>query len=174
MDFTHILDELDNASLFELYRLKIAIQQKLDDPESIDKIKQKLKKGSQISWFDSAENREVQATLLEFKRTNVLVESHHDQKKWNIPCYCINLENVNTEIQQNTAKQGLSRNQLKVGDMVGFYDRDNQQRYAKVTKLNPKTVGLLVDDGHKWRVAYKWLFSVIDGEQGRGNEYFLE
>ena len=174
MDYTTIVNELKNASLFDLYRLRIAIDQQLDNPEKIKEIKRHLKIGDQISYFDSKENRQIEATLLEFKRSNVLVRNRHDQVRWTIPFYFINLDHVDTDIHSNSQQQGLEKSQLKVGDTVGFRDRDNQERYGRIVKLNPKTASLLVDERYKWRVAYQLLFSIIDGQFGTANEYFLK
>jgi len=38
-----------------------------------------------------------------------------------------------------------------VGDYVGFIDNEGQQVFGQVTKLNPKTAGVLVGKV-KWRV----------------------
>ncbi|MEM7793548.1 MAG: hypothetical protein AAF579_03730 [Cyanobacteria bacterium P01_C01_bin.118] len=58
-------------------------------------------------------------------------------------------------------KEGLGRNEVAVGDHVGFFDRDGNERYGNVIRLNQKTVTLDCNN-QKWRVAYSFLFKVID------------
>ena len=45
--------------------------------------------------------------------------------------------------------------------MVGFVDRDQQQRTGKIIRLNDKTVTLQCGQG-QWRVAYSFLHRVVD------------
>ena len=60
-------------------------------------------------------------------------------------------------------RKGWDATRVAVGDTVGFFDRDGNERYGKVTRLNQKTVTLDCDNG-KWRVPYKFLFKVLDLE----------
>ena len=75
----------------------------------------------------------------------------------------VNLENVETDIQINAKSKGVERSQLKVGDLVGFVDKQNQEKYGYITGLNQKTVSILVNDREHWRVAYSFLFPIIEG-----------
>ncbi len=54
---------------------------------------------------------------------------------------------------------------LKVGDHVGFKNKEGQDLYGKVIRLNPKTATIEVGPKHEWRVAYSYLFPVLDGER---------
>nr|MBS0021078.1 hypothetical protein [Gammaproteobacteria bacterium] len=87
MNYSKILDELSNASLFDLYRLEQAISRSLEDPVRIKKIKDSLKVGQPIEYFDAEENRLVEASIIELKKTRALVKNRHDGKLWNIPFY---------------------------------------------------------------------------------------
>jgi len=49
VNYSKILEELNNASLFELYRLEQAIRRNLEDPVRIRKIKDLLKVGRKYS-----------------------------------------------------------------------------------------------------------------------------
>lgn len=53
MNYSKILEELNHASLFELYRLEQAISRSLEDPVRIEKIKDSLKVGQNIEYFDA-------------------------------------------------------------------------------------------------------------------------
>ena len=85
MNYSQILDQLNNASLFELYRLNQAIQHRLEDPVKIKKIKNSLKIGQDIEYFDAEENRLIEASIIELNRTRLLVKNWHDGKRWNVP-----------------------------------------------------------------------------------------
>ena len=92
MNYSQILEALNNASLFELYRLQQAIRRSLEDPARIRQIKDSLSVGQDIEYFEAEENRLIEASIVELKRTNALVKNRHDGKLWNIPFYFINLD----------------------------------------------------------------------------------
>lgn len=48
-----------------------------------------------------------------------------------------------------------------MGDVVGFLDRQHQQRTGKVVRLNDKTVTLQCDRA-QWRVGYSHLHRVFE------------
>jgi len=164
MNYAKILEELNNASLFELYRLEQAIRRSLEDPVRIRKIKDALKVGQDIEYFDAEENRLVEASIIELKRTRVLVRNRHDGAFWNIPFYHINLDHGDVSISASTGR--LDRNSLKVGDKVSFKDRKGNELFGEVIKLNQKTAGVLVGTT-QWKVSYRLLSSIIEGELGR-------
>jgi len=163
MNYSKILEELNNASLFELYRLEQAIRRSLEDPVSITKIKDSLKVGQDIEYFEADENRLIEARIVELKRTRVLVKNRHDGKLWTIPFYFINLDEADVAISSPTGK--LDRNSLKIGDKVAFKDRKGNELFGEVIKLNPKTAGVLVGTT-QWKVGYRLLSSIIEGELG--------
>ncbi|MCP4406763.1 MAG: hypothetical protein GY807_03215 [Gammaproteobacteria bacterium] len=160
MDYSKILEALNEASLFDLYRLQAAINQQLEAPDRLRAVKKHLKPDQTITYFDSGLNRLVEAVVIKVRRTRLLVENKHDGRRWNIPFYFVNLDNVDTDL--HSSGEGITKEQLKVGDRVGFNDRQNQERYGVVTRINPKTATLMVDKNTKWRVAYQFLFPVID------------
>lgn len=98
MDYSKIMNELDEASLFDLYRLRAAINKELDNPERIGKIRRLIKVGETVRYFVDEENRLIEAEVLEIKRTRVLVRNKHDLKRWDIPFFMINLEGVPVDI----------------------------------------------------------------------------
>ena len=69
------------------------------------------------------------------------------------------------DLRANTLKRGqvleMRRNEVALGDVVGFVDRDQQQRTGKIIRLNDKTVTLQCDHT-QWRVAYSFLHRVVD------------
>ncbi len=79
---------------------------------------------------------------------------------WTIPYFYININNIDTDIYKSGQEYGLDKNEVKVGDNVGFVDKNNVERYGEIVRLNQKTVTLNCD-GDKWRVSYKFLFKII-------------
>jgi len=163
MDYSKIIKELKQASLFDLYRLNVAIDHQLEDPQRLEEIRRNLRPGQIISYFDRTENRLVEAEVLKLKRKRLLVRNSHDKKLWNIPFYWVNLDQVDTDIALSP-KRGIEKSHLKVGDMVGFQDKYNKDVYGKVIRLNQKTATIITNDNTKWRVSYGFLYFVIDGE----------
>ncbi len=162
MDYTAIITELNKASLFDLYRLNVAIHQQLNDPIRLSLIKNHLKVGQLISYFDLTENRLIKATIIQLKTTKVLIENQHDGGQWNITYYSINIDNLDIDINLK-AKQKTNKNHIKVGDHVCFKDKQGNELFGEVIKLNPKTAGVLVGNT-QWRVAYSLLSPTISIE----------
>ena len=163
MDYSQILHELRAASLFDLYRLRVAIDQQLDNPDRLQEVKRRLRPGKEITYFDEVENRLVEATVISLHRARLLVENKHDRKRWSIRFCTVNSDDVETDIHTLSGHKNVDRSQLRVGDHVGFYNRQNQELYGEIIRLNNKTATILVNDGSRWRVAYQFLFKVIEG-----------
>jgi hypothetical protein len=51
--------------------------------------------------------------------------------------------------------------------VVGFVDRNQQQRSGRIVRLNDKTVTLLCNQQH-WRVAYGLLHRVVESSANNG------
>lgn len=166
MDFSKIVEELKQASLFDLYRLRVAINHQLENPQRIEDIKSNLNPGQTVSYFDEVGNRLVEAKIIRLKRTRLLVENIHDKQRWDIPFCGVNLDRVDTDITYSSRK-GIVKSQLKVGDTVGFHDKHNNDVYGEVIRLNQKTATIVTNTNTKWRVAYELLYVVIDGELGK-------
>jgi hypothetical protein len=109
--------------------------------------------------------RDVNPLLLELRRTRLLVENLGDGKPWLIPFYAVNLDEVETDLRAAPWHNALDRSSLKVGDQIGFRDRQNQDKDGQVIALNQKTATILTSDHQKWRMAYQFLFPVIDNNE---------
>jgi len=171
MDYSKIIENLKQASLFDLYRLSVAINQQLENPQRVDEIKRRLHPSQIIHYFDQVENRLIEAKVIRLKRTQLLVENVHNQKQWIIPVYWVNLDQENTDIIVS-AKKGLDKSQLKVGEVVGFLDKENNDVYGEIVRLNQKTATIRTNVNTEWRVGYKWLYLIVDGELK--NPYLIE
>lgn len=171
MDYSKIMSELDDASLFDLYRLSAAISKELDNPSRIEKVKGVIKEGDIISYFEDTANRLIQAEVIDIKRTRVLVRNLHDLKKWNIPFFMINVEDVATDITYPTTPRGMNRNEIRIGDIVGFKNKSNKNVRGEVMRINPKTVSIFVEPNQKWRVSYSMLYPIVDGEKAHEQQF---
>jgi hypothetical protein len=171
MDYTQLLKELEQASLFDIYRLNSGMRKMLDQPDRINAIKRRLYLGMEITYFDEIENRLIPAVVEAVNTTRVGVRNKEDGQKWNIRFYTINLDGVDTDIHAH--EKQVDRNKLKVGDLVGFYDNKQQEQYGEVIRLNPKTVTIHTKFGTKWRVTYSLLFKVMDGESNHAQDSLL-
>jgi hypothetical protein len=161
MNFSEVLKVLNSASAFDLYRMRAAIDRVLDQPGWMQAVQSRLRVGQTIDYFDPQTNRAHKGQILEMRRKQAVVLDLETQKRWLISYAAINLDGADFEIREQP-KQGLSRQSVAVGDVVGFVDRNQQQRSGQVLRLNDKTVTLKV--GHqKWRISYTLLHRVVDG-----------
>jgi hypothetical protein len=164
MDYSKIIENLKDASSFDLHRLNSAIDRLLEDPKRIAEIRKRLAPEQMIRYFEPAQNRLIDAKVVELKRTQLLVRNLHDRQLWNIPFYWVNLDEVNTDISVSQ-RIGLDKSQIRVGDIVGFQDRQNNDVHGEVIRLNQKTATIKTNPNMEWRVGYQWLYLVINGEQ---------
>ncbi|MBF0613270.1 MAG: hypothetical protein G8345_20725 [Magnetococcales bacterium] len=163
MDYTELFRHLQEASLFDLYRLKVGISLMLDQPERLDAIKYRLQPGMAITFFNGRENRSMEGVVEAVQRTNVDVYCPESKTRWTVPIYAVNLDGVDTQIHTRPGEQRLQKNQLRVGEQVGFRDRAGKEVYGKILQLNQKTATIQSHGGGKWRVPFSMLFKVMDG-----------
>ncbi|MBP9735136.1 MAG: hypothetical protein KBD82_05800 [Rhodoferax sp.] len=162
MNFSDIIKSLNNASAFDLFRMRAAIDRVLDEPRWMQSVQVRLKVGQEVQYFDPQANALRQGRLLELRRKQAVVVDLADARKWLISYAAINLDGSDVQIRENKA-QGLGRNEVGIGDTVDFVDRDQNQRTGKIIRLNDKTVSLLCA-GVQWRVAYAYLHRVVDAD----------
>ena len=172
MNFSATLAALNSASAFDLYRLRAAIDRVMDQPGWIDAVRSRLQVGQAIQYFDPQANRAHQGQILELRRKQAVVLDMGTQKRWLISYAAINLDGADVEIRERP-KQGLGRNEVAIGDVVGFVDREHQQRSGRIIRLNDKTVTL--DCGNQqWRVAYGLLHRVVESSAIEGEVLELD
>ncbi len=162
MDYTHILQELQSASLFDLFRLRVAIEGQLDNPARIAEVRARLRPGMNVRYFDEVQNRLVPARVVELNRTRLVVDNLADGRRWSIRFCAVNLDGVDVDLRPGPTPQPLDRSLLSVGDRVGYRDRQNREAYGRILALNPRTATVLTNDGQQWRVAYALLFKVVE------------
>ena len=155
-----MLEHLENASLFEIYQTSVVLKKILGNPKRIAGIRSKLMPNQNVSYFNARTNQAIAATVVQLGNTKVLLRNHHDGKNWQVPYYMINLGRIKQQASVRSGKvDSLS---LRVGDSVGFVDRQNKSMYGVVQKLNRKTASLILQNGEAWRVAYEQLFHVME------------
>lgn len=166
MDYTHLLNELNKATTFDLFRLHAAISKELDNPKRIAAIKRKLRIGDEVSCFYPVENRLVLAKIAEFNPKTVVVSSLENGRHYKIPYCMLNVEHVDVSIQEPVNTKRLSPNTIKVGDLLGF-DKEGENIEGRVKRINQKTVTLETPSGQSWRVSYLHLYRVHPGQKNR-------
>lgn len=140
--------------------MRAAIDRVLDEPRWLLAIQSRLRIGESVEYFDSQANTLRRGQILELRRKQAVILDQDDGRRWLIPYVAINLDGADIEIREQS-RQGLGRDEVAVGDMLGFVDRNQQQRSGRVVRLNDKTVTLLCG-GQQWRVAYCFLHRVVD------------
>ncbi|RBH38393.1 hypothetical protein C3F00_043220, partial [Pseudomonas sp. MWU13-2860] len=68
MKYEDILAAFQQASGFDLYRLRAMLDRVLDDPKWIVAVRQSLHIGQQVAYFDPATNQQHAASVVEFRR----------------------------------------------------------------------------------------------------------
>jgi hypothetical protein len=167
MNYTEIVATLSQASAFDLFRLRAAIDRVLDQPGWMSAIQARLRVGMSVEYFEPQANRTFKGQLLEMRRKQAVVLGLETRKRWLISYAAINLDGTDVAIREQP-KHGLSRHAVAVGDVVGFLDRDQQQRSGRILRLNDKTVTLQVGAQH-WRVAYALLHRVVESSADDGD-----
>lgn len=162
MEYTEVFNQIRKASLFDLYRLNVCIRNEMENPERIKQLRKTFKEGDTITYFDQKTNRLIPATVIQKNLKYVQVRHVGDQVIWNIPYYLLNLDQVDVDIHADKNEK-LSKNHLKVGDLVGF-NHDGQSIFGVIIRLNQKTITLMTPSHKRWRVYYQSLFRVIDSE----------
>lgn len=94
----------------------------------------------------------------------MIVKNVDDGRRWQIPLYWLKIDS--REFVFERAARGLNKNEVKVGDFVGFYhEKYMEDITGHVERLNQKTVSIITPEAKRWRVSYQLLYLVIDGEQ---------
>jgi hypothetical protein len=160
MNFSDTVKTLNSASAFELYRLRAAIDRVLGEPRWLQAIQSRLKVGQEVQFFDERANKLKRGQVLEMRRKELVVLDLDDIARWILPYAAINIDGIDVDIREQKP-QGLGRNEVARGDVLGFLDREQQQRIGTVIRLNDKTVTLQCDKV-QWRVGYGLLHRVVD------------
>ena len=176
MDYAQLLEALNNASTFDLFRLNTMIDRELNSPERLNRIKLSLTVGQQLSYLDIRSNSLHECEILKLNKKRALVQDFNDGKRWTVPYYMLNIEGVDARVNHEASK-GLSRHAIAVGDLLGFRDKHGIEHTGKVLRLNTKSVTLDVrekDRALQWRVGYTLLYRILDGQPCQGEDLLIE
>jgi len=157
MEYSKLLELLQQSSAYDLYRLQNVLERILDDPNRIFGIKKALHPGAIIEYYDSDENQEIKARVVSFQRTRLVVENLHDHKKFNIPYLAVNTATL-TGIENDNV---MPRSQLQLGQAVAFQDSEGQAQTGEVVELGPHSATLSSAQG-VWRVNYSQISSIVE------------
>ncbi|MBF0184013.1 MAG: hypothetical protein HQM06_06460 [Magnetococcales bacterium] len=175
MNYSEILHTLQTASPFDLYRLQAGISTLLQRPEAMQAIKRAVHAGMEVTYFHERENGLREAVIQEVRRSSVVLLDKKDGQSWVVPLYALNVQGVATTIHPRAGDNKLNKNNLQVGDSVGFRDRGNREWYGSVAQLNPRTATVLTTMGTRWRVDYGLLFKVMESQASQeSNAELLE
>jgi hypothetical protein len=163
MNFSDVIKTLNQASAFDLYRMRAAIDRVLDDPKWLQAIQLRLQVGQEVSYFSVPTNALRRAKVMELRRKQAVLLDMDDAQSWIISYAAINLDGADVQIREHKP-QGLGRNEVAIGETVGFLDREQQQRTGKIIRLNDKTVSLQCGNS-QWRVAYSLLHRVLESDE---------
>ena len=154
---------LKQASLFEIYRLSVAIGHELENPLRVSEVIKKFKEGDIVDYFEAKTQTFVSARVLQKTLKNVIVQRLDDGRQWKIPYHMLNIDSRAFAFENKP--QGLNKQAVKVGDFVGF-SHDSGEIIGCIKRINQKTVTLVTVSNQRWRVAYEVLYTVIDEEPG--------
>lgn len=162
MNYSEILAQLKAASAFDLYRLRAAIDRALDEPAWMVAVQARLRVGQTVEYFDPQGNASHTGQVLELRRKQAVVLDKKTDQRWLISYAAINLDGADVEIREKP-RHGLGRNEVAIGDRVGFVGHDHKARSGKIIRLNDKTVTLECEH-QQWRVSYGLLHRVVDSD----------
>lgn len=171
MNYSEMVRALEQASLFDVYRLNAAIRILLEQPEKQETIKRQLRVGMSISYFSTHANALREGVIEEILRNRVHVREKISGQQWRVPLCAINLARVETTIPPRSGKEKLTKNQLQLGEVIGFLRYNGTETYGIIVQLNPKTVTIETREGERWRVYYHDVFKILDGQAQEGKEY---
>ena len=162
--FDRAVELINKLTPNQQYQLSARIDVLIEDPTRLKPIARAIVPGSTIEYFCKRENRFVSASVDKVNRSTVDVTNLEDGKRWRIELAAVNTGGSQGQANPQRSNSQLSRHDLSVGQVVGFQDRDNQDRFGTIIRLNPKTVTLECEFGTKWRVGYSLLFFVLDSQ----------
>jgi hypothetical protein len=173
MQYNDVAENIENFSLFELWRIYCTISNALENNHKINVIRKMLQPDMNVAYFSKSDNTMIEAIVVRVNKTRALVRNIDSLTYTNVPFYMFNVDNI--PIHQNInpqAKIVLSKNNLKIGDKVGWHsNRSAQDFFGTVIKLNPKTAVIKLPDNQVWHVTYSLLFPIFDSEVIECSDY---
>jgi len=164
VEYDQLVAFLKQASVFEIYRMSAALQNELENPQRLLRVTNKIKEGDVVEYYDAKTNTFIKAIILGKALRKAIVQHIEDGGRWQIPLYWLKIDSREFVFERPT--QGLNKNEVKVGDYVGFYHHKHEEHITgRVERLNQKTLSFITEEPRRWRVSYNILYSVIEGQQ---------
>jgi hypothetical protein len=88
MNYTNVINALKTATLFDLFRLGVAIAHELENPEKIKLVRHAFKVGDKLTFFDETTNGLRPGIVIEknIKYVSMLDEVEHVSGRYLIAC----------------------------------------------------------------------------------------
>lgn len=135
----------------DLLLLRAAIDRRLLDPVRVERIRQCLTIGMQVSYLSTARHRVLTGKVLDISEERVMIQASDGQLRW-LHFAAVVLDD---------AMIPTPRARFAPGDHVSFEDKKLVHRFGTVVRVNPKTVTVLCD-GRQKRIAHADLSRVVD------------
>ncbi|MFN0162348.1 MAG: hypothetical protein ACKVQQ_14040 [Burkholderiales bacterium] len=135
----------------DLLLLRAAIDRRLLDPVRVERIRQCLTIGTQVSYLSTARHLVLTGKVLDVSDERVMIQASDGQLRW--------LHFAAVVLDDAMAPQPRAR--FAPGDHVSFEDRKLVHRFGTVVRVNPKTVTVLCD-GRQQRIKHADLSRVVD------------
>ncbi len=161
MNWDILQRELASATAFQLRQIDSLLTRLCEDPARLARIRDRLRPGQIVRYWDVSRFAETECEILELRRTIAVVKHTGDGQIWRIDMSYINVESE-APLQQPSPSE-TSPHAWTVGDAVCFRDRDNRQIVGQIVKLNPKRAKVRTDTA-TWTVSYGLLTQIVDAE----------
>jgi len=173
MDWNVLVAELEGLTLFELGSLRRLVSELCDDPKRVAQARIQLRPGMEVEYWHSQSRGYVKATVVELQRTTVLVQHVEDKEKWTIHLSLL-APPATTPVPRTVPS--LPKSEWRVGDMVGFKDRQNRDRIGTIQKKNPRRAEIRLKNGDIWQVHYEYLVRIqeLDAKNEEDRPPFIE
>ena len=169
LSYSKFISDIQQASAFDLYRLRCAITTEMESTKKSINAINKLYVGMKTQYFDSIKNKSCDCIIEKINKNRVMILDIFSNKRYSIPYYMINIDSSDTSIDFDNRNK-LSKNELCVGDLVSF-NHKGLINNGIIKRLNTKTATILTTDKQQWRVAYEFLSVFIDGELSDENSW---
>lgn len=154
-----VMSALENASNLELLQLRTAIAHLLENPKRILAIRQKLNTGMPLEHWSLRDPRMHRGRIAQFKPDQMLI--HRDDGGHVRVEYGALVVDGHQAATEPPSRPMLTREAFRLGDTVGFEERDLLQHIGTIVRLNQKTATLACQEG-EWRVSYSLLHRIVD------------
>lgn len=153
MENKKLIKALSQKSLYEIFRIKEALEQELKDSTRRDyDVKINLFEGQKIYYFDPEENKLKKALIEELKRSTVTIKDQEDGKRYIIRYYMIDLDNKGKDYDRIVLGYP-NKNAYQVGDAILFV-RNGKNIVGMITQLKNDVAIVKAINETYWKVPY--------------------